>query len=139
MGIESKIQKEAPLDESSAQATYKEERWPVVASFIAAIIALMPLSYPILMLSWAGVIAIVYPISKWVLGITQPQYGIVLMGTMLVSIPFAYLVGKRIFLVCRWKTVVFDGRYCRHCRYDLTGNESGVCPECGTPIVVSSS
>jgi hypothetical protein len=23
---------------------------------------------------------------------------------------------------------------CRTCRYDLTGNISGVCPECGTPI-----
>lgn len=23
---------------------------------------------------------------------------------------------------------------CRRCRYDLTGNTSGVCPECGTPI-----
>jgi hypothetical protein len=23
---------------------------------------------------------------------------------------------------------------CLKCRYDLTGNESGVCPECGTPI-----
>lgn len=23
---------------------------------------------------------------------------------------------------------------CRRCRYDLTGNVSGVCPECGTPI-----
>lgn len=25
---------------------------------------------------------------------------------------------------------------CRYCRYDLTGNESGVCPECGTPMTV---
>ena len=25
-------------------------------------------------------------------------------------------------------------RYCVHCSYDLTGNESGVCPECGTKI-----
>lgn len=23
---------------------------------------------------------------------------------------------------------------CAHCRYDLTGNLSGICPECGTPI-----
>ena len=25
---------------------------------------------------------------------------------------------------------------CRKCSYDLTGNESGVCPECGSPIPV---
>ncbi len=25
-----------------------------------------------------------------------------------------------------------DTEFCRKCRYDLTGNESGVCPECGT-------
>ena len=23
---------------------------------------------------------------------------------------------------------------CRHCNYNLTGNVSGVCPECGTPV-----
>ena len=26
---------------------------------------------------------------------------------------------------------------CGNCDYDLTGNESGVCPECGTPIEAS--
>ena len=26
-----------------------------------------------------------------------------------------------------------EGR-CRYCRYDLTGNQSGVCPECGTTV-----
>ncbi|NOT01044.1 MAG: hypothetical protein HOP29_10490 [Phycisphaerales bacterium] len=25
--------------------------------------------------------------------------------------------------------------HCKHCGYDLTGNESGVCPECGTELV----
>ena len=27
-----------------------------------------------------------------------------------------------------------SGLRCLHCDYDLTGNESGVCPECGTTI-----
>ena len=27
---------------------------------------------------------------------------------------------------------------CRECDYDLTGNVSGTCPECGTPIPVAS-
>ena len=26
------------------------------------------------------------------------------------------------------------GNQCAKCEYDLTGNVSGVCPECGTPI-----
>lgn len=28
----------------------------------------------------------------------------------------------------------FQGKYCLTCDYCLTGNESGICPECGTPI-----
>ncbi|UCE59550.1 MAG: hypothetical protein JSU63_19165 [Phycisphaerales bacterium] len=28
--------------------------------------------------------------------------------------------------------------YCRKCSYDLTGNTSGVCPECGTRITAST-
>ena len=28
----------------------------------------------------------------------------------------------------------FPPGYCQDCGYDLTGNTSGVCPECGTPI-----
>ena len=28
---------------------------------------------------------------------------------------------------------------CRECGYDLTGNESGVCPECGKPIPILAS
>jgi len=28
----------------------------------------------------------------------------------------------------------YPAGFCQICRYNLTGNESGVCPECGTPI-----
>ena len=30
-----------------------------------------------------------------------------------------------------------DLSHCHACRYDLTGNESGVCPECGTPTLAA--
>ncbi len=30
-------------------------------------------------------------------------------------------------------------KLCQQCEYDLTGNESGVCPECGSPIATNQS
>jgi len=34
----------------------------------------------------------------------------------------------------RGRVFLQDGSLCGKCAYNLTGNESGVCPECGTPI-----
>jgi hypothetical protein len=34
----------------------------------------------------------------------------------------------------RWDPRLREG-HCRMCGYELTGNESGVCPECGAPMV----
>lgn len=45
--------------------------------------------------------------------------------TVLVAIPS--------FVFWRRNRLHLSGRYCK-CGYDLTGNESGVCPECGTKI-----
>ena len=28
----------------------------------------------------------------------------------------------------------FPAGFCQLCSYDLTGNTSGICPECGTPV-----
>lgn len=40
-----------------------------------------------------------------------------------------------LLIMCRrdWKRK-HDERYCAVCQYDLTGNHSGVCPECGTAV-----
>ena len=42
--------------------------------------------------------------------------------------------------VARWRRLRRrpDANTCRHCGYDLTGNVSGMCPECGAVAPVSS-
>ena len=41
--------------------------------------------------------------------------------------------GGLYFIVTLVRTRRSKGNWCQRCRYDLTGNTSGVCPECGTP------
>ena len=36
--------------------------------------------------------------------------------------------------IARWLPDRPTPGFCSRCRYDLTGNVSGVCPECGTPM-----
>ena len=53
---------------------------------------------------------------------------------------FLFLVAPSVFWIvirCRqamiWHELVRRGTLCASCGYNLTGNTSGVCPECGTP------
>ena len=51
-------------------------------------------------------------------------------------IPFAkgIVLGLVLLVQARvWRALGRAGRYCK-CGYDLTGNVSGICPECGTKI-----
>jgi hypothetical protein len=47
-------------------------------------------------------------------------------------LPMALLL-MEVFALCRGKRKQ-GNPLCRHCHYDLTGNVSGVCPECGTIV-----
>ena len=44
----------------------------------------------------------------------------------------AFLPCRFVFYCLRWRWVRWDGSHCLDCGYNLTGNASGVCPECGT-------
>jgi hypothetical protein len=48
-------------------------------------------------------------------------------------IPLALLATPTIILWCHDRRRIPSG-HCQTCGYDLTGNVSGICPECGTPV-----
>ncbi len=52
---------------------------------------------------------------------------------LVIALAFAVVTGCVGFLLGE-RAKTWDDRYCRTCDYDLTGNVSGICPECGTPI-----
>ena len=52
-----------------------------------------------------------------------------ILAAVFVFIALLHAIGRRRTLRDRFGT----GPRCARCSYDLTGNQSGVCPECGTP------
>ncbi len=62
------------------------------------------------------------------------QSGILCGGTV-PTIIFAYCIAKKAYFNTKWKPFDPSLQVCHVCEYDLTGNMSGVCPECGTAVV----
>ncbi|MCA9253067.1 MAG: hypothetical protein KDA54_18215 [Phycisphaerales bacterium] len=50
---------------------------------------------------------------------------------------WVFLLPCLIAVIFAWRSKPIGLNACKHCDYDLTGNESGICPECGTPIVTA--
>ncbi len=46
----------------------------------------------------------------------------------------AILIFGSLAIGCSWRRWSYAKRGCKQCGYDLTGNVSGVCPECGVPL-----
>ena len=60
--------------------------------------------------------------------------GILMFFVLLSSILVPAAAASLIYTRLRWKYVASDHPLCPECGYNLTGNESGDCPECGTPV-----
>jgi hypothetical protein len=58
---------------------------------------------------------------------------LITLGCMVIFIYALHAVGRRDSLKLRF----LAEPHCRNCSYNLTGNISGICPECGTPIDLS--
>ena len=56
---------------------------------------------------------------------------------MYISLPlqpfFLFMLIATLVLFC-WLVRRYSPGHCQQCGYDLTGNESGTCPECGTAV-----
>jgi hypothetical protein len=51
-----------------------------------------------------------------------------------IQVLFGVVLVPTLILLCQDLRLAFPSGHCRHCGYCLTGNTSGVCPECGTPV-----
>ncbi len=70
------------------------------------------------------------------LGVILGSEKAVLGVLLLIDSVAAYVVGRVVFMRLRWRAVWTPTPFCSRCDYDLTGNVSGVCPECGAPVPV---
>jgi hypothetical protein len=118
-----------PTDERGAVAARpRQERFSVARSLATAAAAFLLLIVAAAFLMWALLTVLVDSgFDFWGLP------GGVVLG-MLTGMAFvlAYVPCRRIYTNLRWRTIEHEGPYsCRKCGYNLTGNVSGVCPECG--------
>lgn len=70
----------------------------------------------------------------WLAIIGNTYFGLAKSYTLPIWIPLSLLTVPTLFLFIRDRRRIPPG-HCTNCGYDLTGNVSGVCPECGNRIV----
>lgn len=61
------------------------------------------------------------------------RFPLIALGCIAIFIYTLHAIGRRDSLKFRF----LAEPHCRNCSYNLTGNISGICPECGTPIDLS--
>jgi len=110
--------------------TFKKERSSVAASLTVAILAFPVVCAVAAVVVRGVIIAIVDGITATGVQITYP-FDVMLVSIMIgLPLLLAYMASRMLYTSMRWLTVE-DQRYCGNCDYDLTGNVSGRCPECG--------
>ncbi|UCG32128.1 MAG: hypothetical protein JSU68_10725 [Phycisphaerales bacterium] len=112
----------------------RRERFSVATAWAGAVLA-----YPVLLVVAAiflrGLLIIILAAGSYFLD-RPDRVGISVMVAAVVVAAYIlskmiYMLSKTIYTGLRWRTIEHDGHHCGDCGYDLTGNVSGICPECG--------
>ncbi len=109
---------------------YRKERFSVAVSLAGAAIV-FPFLLAVAWFSLGGVLIVLIDSLFWFWRLSDNAVFGVLTA---VTVVLAYVPSRMIFMSLRWRTVQRGGRYCADCGYDLTGNVSGRCSECGEAI-----
>ena len=111
--------------------TIKKKRCSIAVSLTVATAAFLIVGY-VLGVPWLGF----SPAFEKLLG--NPPHSardvVLALLNFVPGIAIGGFVGYGTFKRMRWRSMKRDQRYCEKCEYDLTGNESGFCPECGMAI-----
>ncbi len=113
-------------------------RWPVVAALMGAFGIFAMCLLPILMLFW-WILFMTVEINTPMEGKPRPVLDAIIFCAFAAFMVGDFMVAWYGYKGLRWKYVFRESKKCLGCQYDLTGNVSGVCPECGTPIVTRAS
>ncbi len=98
-------------------------------------ITITALAFPLLLPSVAVLLIIVFEIGLDAgLGLERVPTGLLALSYFAAVAAGTYLPCRALYTGLRWEPDPTDTRFCQQCDYDLTGNVSGVCPECGTAI-----
>jgi hypothetical protein len=103
---------------------------PVTSLVLSATAFLVLLLVMPLMIDAVG-LALCYPnyYTRWG-ALSTPTLVILMLFSLLVP----YLCARFLHSKLRWRILrTDDAPHCQSCGYNLTGNVSGVCPECGEP------
>ena len=113
----------------------REERFSVGVSLAVAIAAFpVVCTVALFLVTWIFVAVANMLDGMGVDTMSTPE---VILANIVWGVPLllAYVASRVLYTHMRWQTVHdTKGRYCDRCGYDLTGNVSGRCPECGAGV-----
>jgi len=98
--------------------------WPLYAPLIACALAV-------------GAIQVLNSTGSWPIGVPaglRPKLWITVIFVAWPLLPAAYITFFLAIQTRQWKERPDPSATCPVCRYNLQGNQSGRCPECGTPV-----